>query len=152
MNLNTYHLHRCIEALESAQDLFIKAKPDGIEKDVFRNAILKGFELTQETTFKLMKKSLKDFGYSANKLDTTPIKEIIRLAATHGLIAIDEVDAWFSYRDNRNDTAHDYGEEFVKQTLSLLPSFIVHAKKLESELISRFGDPSLDQNESNAKT
>ena len=33
-------------------------------------------------------------------------------------------------RDNRNTTAHDYGERFAEATLKLLPAFIVDANAL----------------------
>jgi len=38
------------------------------------------------------------------------------------------------YRDNRNDTTHDYGEGFAEGTLRLLPGFIVDAKRMLSVL------------------
>ena len=40
------------------------------------------------------------------------------------------MERWLAYRDNRTDTAHDYGEEFGKGTLKLLPAFVVDAKAL----------------------
>ena len=40
--------------------------------------------------------------------------------------------------DNRNNTAHDYGEGFAKETLILLPGFIADVKKLEGVLRLRF--------------
>lgn len=140
MNLNTDHLKRCIYTLESSLGFYNRANPGEIEQEVFRNAIIKGYELTQETAFKLIKKSLKDFGYGANKLDSTPIKEILRLAATHGLMSLEEVERWFGYRDNRNTTAHDYGEAFAKETLVLLPQFISDLKNLDDTLSARFGN------------
>ena len=41
-------------------------------------------------------------------------------------------ERWFAYRDNRNDTAHDYGEKFAETTLKLLPGFIADARELAS--------------------
>lgn len=86
MILNTDHLNRCIRTLQSSMTLYEQAEPKSIGQEVFRNAIIKGYELTQETAFKLLKKALKDFGHGAKKLDSTPIKEILRLGATHGLM------------------------------------------------------------------
>jgi len=34
------------------------------------------------------------------------------------------------YRDNRNNTAHDYGVNFAEETLTLLPQFIADASAL----------------------
>ena len=60
------------------------------------------------------------------------------MSATHGLMTLEEVERWFTYRDNRNSTAHDYGEGFAKETLLLLPGFIADVKKLEDVLRLRF--------------
>ncbi len=138
MTLTTDHLKRCIGTLEASLALYGEAVPESIDQEVFRNAIVKGYELTQETSFKLLKRALKDFGHGGKKLDATPVKEILRLAAAHGLMTLEEVERWFAYRDNRNNTAHDYGEGFAKQTLVLLPAFIADAKLLESVLSDRF--------------
>jgi len=138
MTLNTDHLKRCIGTLETSLAMYEDAAPDSIDQEVFRNAIVKGYELTQEMSFKLLKRALKAFGHGGKKLDTTPVKEILRLAATHGLMTLEEVERWFAYRDNRNNTAHDYGEGFAKQTLVLLPAFIADAKLLENVLRDSF--------------
>jgi len=105
MNLNTDHLMRCIQTLRSSLTFFERAAPDSVDQEVFRNAIVKGYELAQETSFKLLKKALRDYGHGAKKLDTTSIKEVLRLSATHGLMTLEEVERWFAYRDNRNNTA-----------------------------------------------
>jgi hypothetical protein len=143
MILNTDHLKRCIGTLESSLAFYRKAEPDSIDQEVFRNAIVKGYELAQETAFKLIKRAIKDYGHGGKKLDATPVKDLLRLAATHGLMSIEEVERWFAYRDNR--TAHDYGphvynKAFAKETLALLPGFIADAKTLETILRARFSD------------
>jgi nucleotidyltransferase substrate binding protein (TIGR01987 family) len=138
--LNTDHLKRCIGTLESSLAFYEKAEPDSIDQEVFRNAIVKGYELAQETAFKLIKRALKDYGHGGKKLDATPVKELLRLAATHGLMTVGEVERWFAYRDNRNSTAHDYGEGFARETLVLLPGFVSDAKTLEATLRAKFGN------------
>ena len=140
MNLNTDHLKRCIQTLRSSLTFFERAGPDSIDQEIYRNAIVKGYELTQETSFKLLKKALRDYGYSAKKLDATPIKDVLRLSATHGLMTLEEVERWFAYRDNRNNTAHDYGEGFAKETLSLIPNFITDVARLEAVLRERYSE------------
>ena len=140
MILNTDHLKRCIGTLESSLAFYKKAEPDSIDQEVFRNAIVKGYELAQETAFKLIKRALKDYGHGGKKLDATPVKDLLRLAATHGLMSVEEVERWFAYRDNRNSTAHDYGEGFAKETLALLPGFVADAKTLEAALRAKFSD------------
>lgn len=92
MNLNTDHLKRCIKTLRSSLTFYEQAAADSIDREIFRNAIVKGYELAQETSFKLLKKVLRDFGHGAKKLDTTPIKDLLRLSATHGLMTLEEVE------------------------------------------------------------
>jgi nucleotidyltransferase substrate binding protein (TIGR01987 family) len=138
--LNTDHFIRGIDTLRSSLALYERAEADSIDREIFRNAIVKGYELAQETSFKLLKKALCDFGHGAKKLDTTPIKDLLRLAATHGLMSLDEVERWFAYRDNRNNTAHDYGENFATETLRLIPGFIEDVTRLEAVLRERYSE------------
>ncbi len=45
----------------------------------------------------------------------------------------DEVKRWFMYRDNRNNTAHDYGKAFAEETLKLMDNFfkdVYHLKEI----------------------
>lgn len=144
MNLNTDHLKRCIQTLRSSLIFFEQAAPESIDQEIYRNAIVKGYELTQETSFKLIKKALRDYGYGAKKLDSTPIKDVLRLSATHGLMTLEEVERWFTYRDNRNNTAHDYGEGFAKETLNLIPNFITDVTQLEAVLRKRYSEGKSD--------
>ena len=140
MNLNTDHLKRCIDTLRSSLTFYEQAAAGSIEQEIFRNAIVKGYELAQETSFKLLKKSLRDYGHGAKKLDSTPIKDMLRLSATHGLMTLEEVERWFAYRDNRNNTAHDYGENFAKETLRLMPGFVADVTRLEAILRERYSE------------
>ena len=77
MMLNTDHLKRCISTLESSLAMYWKAAPESIDQEVFRNAIVKGYELAQETSIKLLKRALKDFGHGGKKLDATPVKDCL---------------------------------------------------------------------------
>lgn len=139
MPLNTDHLLRCIQTLESSLAMLQRAQPDSVEYEVFRNAVVKGFELTLETTGKLLRKSLKAYGGNPKLADELTYKDVLRHAAKHGLLAVEEVERWFAYRDNRNDTAHDYGEAFAKQTLALMPGFVADARALEAGLREKLG-------------
>jgi len=137
--LNTNQLRRCMKTLDSSLVFYQKAENDSIEQEVFRNAIIKGYELTQETAFKLLKKALKAYGHGGKKLESTPVKDILRLAAVHDLLTLPEVERWFSYRDNRNNTAHDYGEQFANETLTLIPAFLEDIATLADVLERKLG-------------
>jgi nucleotidyltransferase substrate binding protein (TIGR01987 family) len=144
--LNVDHLRRCMQTLASSLNFYQKAEAGSIDQEVFRNAIVKGYELAQETAFKLLKKALKVYGHGGKKLESTPVKEILRLAAVHGLLTLDEVERWFSYRDNRNNTAHDYGEHFASATLVLIPVFLQDIATLANTLESKLGKEVQDDN------
>jgi len=142
--LNTQQLERCIQTLRASLSLYQAAEADSVDQEVFRNAVVKGFELAQETAFKLLKKALKSYGYGARKLETTPIKDILRMAALHGLMTLDEVERWFTYRDNRNSTAHDYGEGFAQETLGLMPEFLMDVQRLAHVLEQNLGQHAVE--------
>jgi len=61
MNLNTDHYTRCIKTLETSLALLNGADPESIDFEIFRNAVVKGFELTLETAGKLLRKALKAY-------------------------------------------------------------------------------------------
>jgi nucleotidyltransferase substrate binding protein (TIGR01987 family) len=139
MTLNTKHLLRCIQTLQSALDMLNRAGVGSIDYEVFQNSVVKGFELTLETSGKLLRKTLKAYGGSPKVVDELFYKDVFRHAAKHGLLTVEEVERWFDYRDNRNNTAHDYGEAFAKETLALMPSFLADARKLEAVLREKLG-------------
>ena len=134
MPLNTDHLKRCIQTLENSLMRLEQNPPDSIEYEIFRNAAVKGFELTLETSAKLLRKTLKPYFATSKAVDRLTFKEIFRHAAKHDLLSVEEVERWFQYRDNRNNTAHDYGKGFAEETLELLPNFISDAKNLQEKL------------------
>lgn len=138
-NLNTDHYARCIKTLETSLTLLEGAAPESIDFEIFRNSVVKGFELTLETAGKLLRKALKAYTGSPREVDRLTYKDLLRHAAKHDLLSTDAVERWFAYRDNRNNTAHDYGIGFAEETLRLLPGFIADARALETTLRERLG-------------
>ena len=139
MNLRTEHLSRCIETLEKSLSQLEKTQSGSIEYEIFRNATVKGYELTLETTGKLLRKAIKSYVSNPRSIDELAYKEVLRQAAKYGLMDDASVERWFAYRDNRNSTAHDYGEGFAEETLVLLPDFIKDARRVEKTLHEKFG-------------
>lgn len=144
MYLNTDHFARCIKTLESSLILLNDSEPESINYEIFRNAVVKGFELSLETGGKLLRKALKAFTGNPKEIDNLTYKEVLRHAAKHGLMDTDSVERWFIYRDNRNSTAPDYGIGFAEDTLRLLPGFIADARALEATLRERLGNGDAD--------
>jgi nucleotidyltransferase substrate binding protein (TIGR01987 family) len=142
MNLNTDHYARCIRTLEVSLIQLEKSEPESIEFEIFRNAVVKGFELTLEIAGKLLRKALKLYTGRPRDVDALTYKDVLRHAAKHDLMCTEMVDRWFVYRDNRNNTAHDYGVGFAEETLTLMPEFVADAQKLESTLREKLGNGS----------
>ncbi|UJP02377.1 MAG: nucleotidyltransferase substrate binding protein [Nitrosomonas sp.] len=129
-SLNTDYFVRCIATLNRAFDGLNQQPQDSDMYDIYRAACIKEFEIILEQTGKLLKKCLKPYFASNKQVDQLLFKDIFRQAAKHGLISLDEAERWLVYRDNRNDTAHDYGEGFANETLRLLPQFIQDARRI----------------------
>ena len=139
MAINTLFLIRCINTLDAAFDQLQRQKPDDAFYDIFRAASVKEFELVLELSGSLLKKRLRPYLASNRQADRLTFKNAFRFAAKHGLISVEACERWLTYRDNRNDTAHDYGEAFAETTLKLLPNFVVDAREL-ARVIAEEGD------------
>ena len=132
MTINTEYLSRCIETLEKAYSM-IQTVPEGtVDYEMYRNSLVKGFEMTIEQSGKLLRKRLEPFFGTKKALDTLTFKDLFRHALKHSILTEDEVNRWFEYRDNRNNTAHDYGQGFAEKTLKLVDSFLTDVKALKS--------------------
>ncbi|WP_150046624.1 MULTISPECIES: nucleotidyltransferase substrate binding protein [Methylomonas] len=136
--LNTDYFTRCIVTLERAQGYLSERADDEAMYDIYRAACVKEFEIILEQSGKLLKKALKPYFASPKQVDALTFKDVFRHAAKHGLISVEAVERWLQYRDNRNDTAHDYGEGFAEETLNLLPQFIADAKQLNDVISGQF--------------
>ena len=130
MNIDTTFLRRCIASLERAVEGIEQYGADDILRDVYRAACVKEFELVLEQSGKLLRKRLAAYFASNRQADRLYFKDLFRHAARHDLIDCQAVERWLGYRDNRNDTAHNYGEDFAEATLKLLPAFVGDAKAL----------------------
>ena len=130
MSIDTEFLRRCLATLERALGELKRSDPDDIAYDIYRAACVKEFEIVLEQSGKLLKKRLGAYFSSNRQADRLAFKNLFRHAVKHGLIESDTCERWLKYRDNLNDTAHDYGEGFAETTLKLLPDFIADAKAL----------------------
>lgn len=130
MALDTSFLVRCIDVLERAFEELRLRDEDDLLYAIYRAACVKEFELVLEQSGSLLKKRLRPFFASNRQLDELTFKDFFRHAVKHGLLPVDRCERWIRYRDNRNTTAHDYGEGFAEVTLTLLPRFIADAREL----------------------
>lgn len=128
--INTEYLVKCIETIKKSYEFLQKSSQDSIEYEMYRNSLVKGFEMAIEQSAKLLRKKLAPYFATKKSLDGLTFKDLFRHAHKHSLINQDETERWFKYRDNRNTTAHDYGEQFAKETLSLIENFIQDTERL----------------------
>ena len=129
--ISTEYLQKCIATLEKSYEMLNQAQEGTIDYELYRNSLVKGFEMTLEQSGKLLKKKIAPYFATKKALDMLTFKEIFRQAHKFSLITEDEVKRWMKYRDNRNNTAHDYGQSFAEETLSLVKDFLVDVKELQ---------------------
>ena len=135
MALNLDHLLRTAATLEQALLALDKTAPEeGVMFDLYRNAAIKSFELSLETAGKLLRKALKAYGGSPRSVDALVFNDVLRHAGKHGIFDQAGVERWLAYRSNRNTTAHDYGEGFANETLTLLPGYLIDVRALAGKL------------------
>lgn len=137
VSIDTTFLRRRIASLERAVvGIETQEDRDDVMYDIYRAACVKEFELVLEQSGKLLRKRLAAWFASNRQADRLHFKDLFRHAARHDLVDCEAVERWLHYRDNRNETAHDYGEDFAEATLKLLPDFIVDATAL-ADMIDR---------------
>ena len=102
-----------------------------IDYEIYRNSLVKGFEMTLEQSGKLLKKRLTPYFATKKAVDLLTFKDLFRHAFKHSLLSEKEVERWLKYRDNRNNTTHDYGKSFAEETLVLIDDFIKDAYKIK---------------------
>jgi len=136
MRIETEYYNRCIRTLEKAHALLLNANPEQIDYDMYRSACVKEFEIILEQSGKLLRKALKPYFHSSVAVDKLFFKDVFRQAVLRSIIDTDLCERFLEYRDNRNNTAHDYGVNFAEETLKLLPGFIADANQL-SEAINK---------------
>jgi hypothetical protein len=121
-------------------------KSDDVAYDIYRAACVKEFEIILEQCGNLLKKRLRPFFASNRQVDRLTFKDSFRHAVKHDLMTPESCERWLTYRDNhinsnnREDTAHDYGEGFAEATLKLLPQFIADARELAQVIGEGYDD------------
>ncbi|NBV13451.1 MAG: nucleotidyltransferase [Sphingobacteriia bacterium] len=134
------YLERCVNALSKAFQLLQKSKPEEIDYDIYRSACVKEFEIIIEQCGKMLRKFLKPYLHSSKAVDQLYFKEVFKQSVLRGIITPELGERFLEYRDNRNNTAHDYGVNFAQETLVLLPQFICDVSELLETLKSLQND------------
>lgn len=133
-------LNRCIDTLEKAYGKLKETNKEEIDYDLYRSACIKEFEIILEQSGKLLKKALVPYFHSAKAVQSLYFKDVFRQATNKGFLDLESCERWMQYRDNRNQTSHDYGEAFAEQTLVLFPQFIKDARSLSETIQEKTDD------------
>ena len=75
--------------------------------------VIQNFEFVYEVGVKMLKRQIEQESASPDEVDHASFRDVLRLAAEKGLI--DNVEAWFGYRQMRNITAHTYDHDKAQQ-------------------------------------
>lgn len=93
-----------------------------------RDACILRFEYTFERCWKMLKRQLEQELPNPSDVDGFSYRHLFRVGAEHGLVQ--DVEAWFEYRERRNITSHTYDEEKAARVFEALPAFAGHAEEL----------------------
>jgi hypothetical protein len=93
MALNVEHLLRTAATLEQALLAITEHdQRDDVRFDLYRNAAIKSFELSLETSGKLLHKALKAYGGSPREVDKLVFNDVLRHAGKHDLLDASAVE------------------------------------------------------------
>ena len=97
--------------------------------------VIQNFEFVYELRIKMLKRQLELESASPEELDFTSFRGLLRVAAEKGLIQ--NIEAWFEYRQMRNITSHTYDHEKAQQIYDMTSDFLKDASKLLNKLEQR---------------
>ncbi len=97
--------------------------------------VIQHFEFVYELSTKMIKRQLSLEAANPAEIDHMSYRELMRTAAEKGLI--DDVQAWFNYRQMRNITSHTYNDDKAQEVYTGTITFIKTAKRLLAQLDTR---------------
>jgi nucleotidyltransferase substrate binding protein (TIGR01987 family) len=137
MALDFSPLKRCIDTLDRSLTCLASAKEDTVDYEMYRNSVVKSFEMTLEIAGRSLRRALREYDATPKSVNELTFKDVLRNAAKRGLLV--DVDRWFTYRDSRNNTVHDYGESFASTVLVMVHQFRIDVHALYEQLVKKHG-------------
>jgi nucleotidyltransferase substrate binding protein (TIGR01987 family) len=128
MSLDFSPLANAINSLNRALTRATNAPED----EELRDACILRFEYTFELSWKMLKRQLEQELPSPTEVDGYSYRQLFRIGAERGLVQ--NVEAWFDYRELRNITSHTYDEAKAARVFNTLPAFAGHAEELLARL------------------
>lgn len=133
MSLDFSPLRKALESLNRALTRSLAAPED----EELRDACIQRFEYTFELCWKMVKRQLELELPTPSEVDSFSYRHLFRVAAERGLVQ--DVEAWFDYRELMNITSHTYDEAKAAKVSMALPAFAGHAADLLVKLTTRSG-------------
>ena len=129
--LDLSSLEKALKSLEYAIERSIKLPLD----EEIRDSVIQRFEYSYELSWKMLKRQIEMDSPTPASVDAMSFKELIREGAERGLI--NNPEAWFEYRRQRNLTSHVYNETKAINVYQTALVFIQDAKLLLQKLQQR---------------
>ncbi len=119
-------LSNAIDALRGALDVLADVGWLDRQRPPVKATLVAGtiqsFEFVYEPAVRLLGRRLELDAANPAEVRTLAFRDLLRTAADRG--PIDDVRAWFAFRDLRNATAHSYDRGKADQVLVGLPDFL----------------------------
>ncbi len=132
-------LKQAIKSLAEAIDVVADEQWFNQQGNAVKNTLIAGviqnFEFVYELSIKMLKRQLEKESSSPEEIDFTSFRGLLRIAVEKGLIQ--NIDAWFEYRQMRNITSHTYDHEKAQQVYEMTSSFLESAVILLNRLEQR---------------
>lgn len=139
MNSPTLDLTSLRQALSSLEDGLEVVRDTGWfnrQNEKVRNTLIAGviqnFEFVYEISTKMLRRRLEMDALNPAEVDFANFRDVLRMAAEKGLIQ--DVQAWFGYRQMRNITAHTYDRQKAQQVYEGTQAFMQDARALLAKL------------------
>ena len=139
MNNPTLDLTSLRQALSSLEDGLEVVRDTDLfnrQNEKVRNTLIAGviqnFEFVYEISTKMLRRRLEMDALNPAEVDFANFRDVLRMAAEKGLIQ--NVQAWFGYRQMRNITAHTYDHQKAQQVYEGTQAFMQDARALLAKL------------------
>ncbi len=138
MSLDFSPLANAINQLEKSLDYATSplAMNDPGLFEQLRNSVIQCFEFTYELSHKMLKRFLEETAASTEDINTCSFQELIRTGNENNLLRSDWL-VWRTYRQARNNSSHTYDADKAEQVYQIAPDFLLEAKHLYQQLITR---------------
>jgi nucleotidyltransferase substrate binding protein (TIGR01987 family) len=128
-----------VQSLEDSLEVVSASDWFAAQSEKVQNTLVAGviqnFEFVYELCIKMIRRQLELEAASPNEVDTLNFRNLLRAAGEKGMV--DDVSAWFTYRELRNITSHTYDHEKAKQVWQRTLVFIDDARLLLQRLEAR---------------